>query len=94
MEREDTAHRFLELIRPHVPECMGYKLHGFGFQGPHYDVRQRVTPERLRELASQGLPIRRIAALLGVGGATVDRWLVKLGIPHPRVVGRPTLLGC
>ena len=93
MEREDTAHRFLELVRPHVPECMAYKLQGFGFRGPHYDVRQRATPERLRELASQGLPIRRIAALLGVGGATVDRWLVKLGIPHPRVVGRPTLLG-
>lgn len=93
MEREETAHRFLELVRPHVPECMAYKLQGFGFQGQHYDVRQRATPERLRELASQGLPIRRIAALLGVGGATVDRWLVKLGIPHPRTVGRPTLLG-
>jgi len=90
MEREDTSHRFIELIRPHVPPCMARKLE-FGFQGPHYQVRQRATPERLRELAGQGVPIRRIAALLGVGASTVDRWIVEEGIPHPRKVGRPTI---
>ena len=91
-EREDTAHRFLDIIRPHVPECMAYKLQDFGFQGPHYQVRQKVAPDRLRELASQGTPIRRMAKLLGVGASTVDRWLLDLEIPHTRKKGRPSLL--
>ena len=92
MEREDTAHRFLDLIQPHVPECMVYKLRDFGFQGPHYQVRQKVSPDRLRELASQGTPIRRMAKLLGVGASTVDRWLLELDIPHARKRGRPSIL--
>lgn len=90
MEREDTAHRFIELIHPHVPPCMTRKLK-FGFQGPHYQVRQRATPDRLRDLARQGVPIRRIAALLGVGASTVSRWLVENGIEHPRKAGRPSV---
>lgn len=94
MERESTAERFLELIRPHVPECMSYKLGPFGFQGPHYEVRQKATPEALREMAAAGIPIRRMATQLGVGQATVDRWLIKLSIEHPcrGRVGRPSKL--
>lgn len=91
MEQEDTAHRFIELVRPHLPECMAHKL-DFGFQGPHYQVRRKVTPDRLRELAAKGLPIRRIAAELDAAETTVSRWLKSLNIPHPRKVGRPSLL--
>jgi len=85
---EDHAHRFIDIVSPHIPECMSYKL-DFGFQGPHYQVRQAATEERLEELASQGVPIRRIAKLLGVGATTVDRYLRGYGIDHVRRVGRP-----
>lgn len=88
-EREDTAHRFLEIVTPHVPECMAYKLSGFGFQGPHYQVRQKATPGVLREMAAKGVPIRRMARDLGVGATTIDRWLRKLGVEHARKRGRP-----
>lgn len=91
MEREDTAERFLEIIRPHVPACMTYKLEGFGFQGPHYQVRQKLDEETLRELAADGVPIRKIARDYWVGASTVSRWLKKYGIEHPRKVGRPVL---
>lgn len=91
MEREDTAHKFIDLIRPHVPDCMAYKL-TFGFQGSHYQVRQKVTRERLQSLVDRGTPIRKMAVELGVGSATVDRWLKALGILHPRKRGRPGLL--
>ena len=89
MEREDTALRFLDIIRPHVPPCMAYKLGPFGFQGPHYQVRQKMNEATLRELTGKGVPVRRIARMLGVGGSTVDRWLVRYGIDHPRKIGQP-----
>ena len=89
MEREDTALRFLDIICPHVPSCMAYKLGPFGFQGPHYRVRQKMEESRLRDMAERGVPIRRIARLLGVGSSTVGRWLEEFHIPHPRKKGRP-----
>jgi len=92
MEREDTAHRFLDIIRPHVPECMAYKLEGFGFMGQHYEVHQKMDEETLREMAGRGVPIKRMAREMGVGATTVSRRLKKLGIDHPRQVGRPSSL--
>lgn len=91
-EREEVADRFLDLIRPHVPECMADKLGPFGFQGPHYQVRQKVTEEVLRSMALEDVPIREMARRLGVGATTVSRWLRKLGIEHGRKVGRPPKL--
>lgn len=87
-EGEDQAHLFISLVKPHLPECMGYKL-DFGFQGPHYQVREAASEGKLRELASQGVSIRAMAEQLGVGQFTVSRYLEKYGIHHPRKVGRP-----
>jgi hypothetical protein len=89
-EGEDQAHRFIALITPHMPECMRRKL-VFGFQGPHYQVRQVLTEEMLRAMASKGVPIKRMARELGQAEGTVRRHLEKLGIEHPRKVGRPPL---
>jgi len=88
-DQEDRALRFIDVVKPHIPECMQYKLGPFGFQGPQYQIRQRVTAERLHELVGAGVSIRGMAQQLEVGFATVDRWLDKFGIQHPRVVGRP-----
>jgi hypothetical protein len=90
LEREETAFRFLEIIKPHIPDCMNYKLGPFGFQGPQYQIRQRVTEDVVRELAEAGTPIRVMAEKLEVGFATVDRWMRKFGIQHPRKIGRPS----
>lgn len=90
-EGEDQAHRFIALIKPHMPECMAYKLN-FGFQGPHYQVRQALTEEVLRDLAGKGVPIRRMGEQLGQSDTTIDRYLRAYGIDHPRKVGRPRTL--
>jgi LAGLIDADG DNA endonuclease family len=87
---EDNAHKFIDLVRPHIPECMSYKLE-FGFQGAHYQVRQNASEEKLAELAAKGVPIREMARILGVGASTVDRYLREFGLYHPRKVGRPSL---
>ena len=89
LEREDTAHRFLELIQPHIPDCMAYKRGPFGFQGPHFQVRLKATEDVLRRLTAQNTPIRVMAERLGVGSATIDRRLVEYGVYHPRKIGRP-----
>lgn len=85
---EQQAEHFISLVAPHVPECMKYKLE-FGFQGVGYQLRHSLTEEKLRELASKGTPIRRMAEMMGEAPTTVDRYLKKYEISHPRVVGRP-----
>jgi len=90
MEREDTAERFLEIVRPHVPACMAYKVKSFGYNsGRNNIIKGKLDPEVLRELAAEGIPIRRMAKLFGVGGATIDRHLKKHGIEHARTKGNP-----
>jgi hypothetical protein len=87
-EGEDQAHLFIALVTPHMPECMASKL-TFGFQGPHYQIRQVLTEDVLRDMASRGVPIKRMAEELGQSSSTIDRHLRDLGIHHPRKVGRP-----
>jgi len=87
-DSEELALRFLGIIGSHVPFCMEYKLK-FGFQGPHYRIRQRVTATVLREMVAQGFTIRRMAEKLGVGWSTIDRALKRFQIDCPRLIGRP-----
>ena len=89
MEREEMAERFLEIIRPHVPACMAYKLGPFGFQGKHHQVRLRLDRDTLEEMASRGVSIKRMARELGVGATTISRRLEEWGVHHPRHRGRP-----
>jgi hypothetical protein len=89
MEREDTAHRFLDIIRPHVPACMAYKLGPFGFEGPQYQIRQKLPQAVLQGMAEAGVPLRVMSKRLGVGTSTILRRLETLGITHPRTIGRP-----
>jgi hypothetical protein len=85
---EKQAEKFMALVEPHMPECMRYKFK-FGFQGPQYQLRQRLTEAKLRELAAQAVPIKRMAQMLDESATTIDRYLKEFGIPHPRTVGRP-----
>lgn len=77
---EQQAEAFIDVITPHVPECMLRKLQGFGFKGPHYQVRQKIPETRLRLLVDSGFSVCQIAEALGVGETTVRRRLVDFGI--------------
>jgi hypothetical protein len=87
-EGEEQTERFIRFVEPHVPECMKHKLQ-FGFQGRYYEIRQTAPEDKLREMAAEGVPIKRMAQMLGLSASVVDRRLTKLGIDHPRTVGRP-----
>ncbi len=87
-EGEDQAHRFIALVKAHIPDCMASKL-TFGFQGRHYEIRQTLEEVDLRSLAEAGMPIRQIAKRAGLSPTVISRRLEMQGIPHPRKVGRP-----
>jgi len=89
-EGEDQAHLFIALVKPYIPECMQYKLE-FGFQGRHYQVRQAMPENELRDLVAESVPIRRMAKELGVPATSVGRRLKKLGIDYHPKIGRPSI---
>lgn len=87
-EGEAQAQLFLALVKPHIPDCMARKL-DFGFQGRHYQIRQALPVDLLREMALKGVPIRQIAKQTGISASVVSRHLIQHGIAHPRKVGSP-----
>jgi predicted transcriptional regulator len=88
MMREEVAERFLEIVAEHVPDCMSYKME-FGFRGLGYRLRQRLSAEVLRPYVERGTPIKQIARELGESASTVDRYLDRAGLTHPRLRGNP-----
>lgn len=80
MERETVAERFINLVKSHVPVCMAYKLGPFGFQGPHFQIRQRLTLESLSQAVQENLSIRDMAIRFEVGQATIQRHIAKHGL--------------
>jgi hypothetical protein len=85
---EEQAERFIQLVGPHVPECMRYKLQ-FGFQGRYYEIRKIASEDRLREMVMADISIRRMARVLGLSASVVSRRLTKLGLAHSRNMRRP-----
>jgi len=77
--REEDAERFIEIVSPHVPDCMKYKL-DFGFQGRNNGIKKKMDKDLLLELRGKGWSKRRIAKYLDCGASTVGRWMVKFGV--------------
>jgi len=79
---------FFELIEPHIPECMQYKLPPKDSSKREDDAQARsLTHIRAKELKSQGKTNAEIAAQFGVSGSTVSR---RLKAPRMRM-GRPKI---
>jgi len=78
---------FFELVRPHMPECMGYKL-------PDPTDRQRkdrhaklLTPDLAKSMREGGLSNTEIAKVFNVSTSTVRRRMETAGAP--KRMGRP-----
>jgi len=71
---------FFDLVSPHVPECMAYKL-------PSEDTPRRLvdgnakklSPDRARALYEGGMSLGELAALYGVGRSTAKRRVLAGG---------------
>jgi len=85
-----TLSRFLDLVTPHVPECMAYKV-DLRVRKRGAAPRDRLTEPLLRSFASQGWGATRIAKAMTVSEGAVQRAMDRFGIDRPRS-GRPRLV--
>lgn len=70
------ADRFHELVAPHVPSCMAYKLTPDTPRRTSLRVSAGLSLERVQELYTNGVSLAGIARTLGVGTSTVRRKLL------------------
>lgn len=81
--------RFIDLVAPHVPESMNYKLSPQNIRVRGIPPREKLTSERLTELVSRGLNTQQMADVLKVGTSSVRRALLKNNVLYTPVCGRP-----
>jgi hypothetical protein len=80
--------RFIDLISPYFPSCMGYKLSFSKVRKAGLSPRDLLTPERVVTLAERGTSPQGIASIFGVSRGSVIRSLYRSGI-HRNPSGRP-----
>lgn len=78
---------FFELVTPHIPECMRYKLPSPSERRESDRNAKRLTPEIAQELSKGGMIQDQIATLYNVGVSTVRRRIHANG--PPKQMGRP-----
>ena len=78
--------KFIDLISPHVPDCMSYKL-DLVPRSRGMAPRHRLTPELLSPLVQQGWGANRISSALNASVGSVRRALDRAGVV--RTSGRP-----
>jgi hypothetical protein len=80
--------QFYDLVRPHIPECMSYKLPKESLRRDLDRNAKELTSERASTLYEGGMSLMDIASLFKVGTSTVRRRLDNLGKAR-RKMGRP-----
>jgi hypothetical protein len=78
--------RFYDMVRPHVPPCMAYKLPVLSSRKIKDENARRLTVDVAQHLAAQGISVTEIARHFGVGRATAKR---RLDGEIPKRMGRP-----
>jgi hypothetical protein len=90
LERQLAAGRSIEAIARELqrdPSTVAYWVNKHGLTSQHapkHAARGGIERETLEALLARGLPIRAMAAELGVGYTTVRHWLRKYGLITPR----------
>jgi hypothetical protein len=79
--------RFFEMVAPHMPECMAYKVPTLTARKEGDRNAKALTPEKATTLYEGGMSLAQIAELYGVGTSTVRRRLDTLGVER-RPMGR------
>lgn len=71
----DETDKFFNLVRPHIPSCMAYKIPPYSKRRDQDANAAKLTTEMAREMAARGLSKAEIARRTGVGTSTVERRL-------------------
>lgn len=80
---------FFDLVAPHIPECMSYKVPGQDSPRRIVDLQaSRADPAEVGVLYQQGLSMDALAQRFGVSRSTIRRRLAVAGV-DARPPGRP-----
>tara|TARA_X000000950_G_scaffold281891_1_gene379559 strand:+ start:2019 stop:2786 length:768 start_codon:yes stop_codon:yes gene_type:complete len=82
------SEHFYNLIRPHVPTCMSYKVPVDSDRRLKDRNAKKLTCEKAKELHDGGMSYTDIAKMFGVGLTTARRRVLAYGLP-PKKMGRP-----
>ena len=88
IEFPSQSDKFFDLVRPHIPDCMSYKLPVESARRDTDRNAKRLTPEKAMELYEGGMTHSRIAEVYDVGVSTVRRRIAAVGKPKKKM-GRP-----
>lgn len=80
--------KFVDLVSPHLPPCMGYKLDLSTPRRAGPAPREVLVREKVQPMLDRGLSAQEIASVFGVSRGSVARALDRMGAPR-RPVGRP-----
>ncbi len=75
-EREE-GDKFIDIIKPYVPDCMSYKMTFAYKDGRNNVIARKITKGVLEEMVNKGYTYEMIGKELKVGEGTVGRWLKK-----------------
>jgi len=78
---------FAELVSPHIPDCMSYKMELKAKRGGP-PPRDLLTPQALQPLIDRDLSAMEMAEIFSVSRNSVGRALDRMGVPH-QPTGRP-----
>lgn len=79
--------QFFEIVSPHIPDCMGYKLPQESKRREQDRNAKELTSERARELYDGGMSLTEISKVYGVSRTTAHRRVHQEGAP--KRMGRP-----
>jgi len=70
-----SAERFRELVTPHIPECMAYKIPKESPRLGELENARLATPEKVQEARDSGMSVSELSDNFGINRGTVRRRL-------------------
>lgn len=75
-EREE-GDKFIDIIKPYVPDCMSYKM-AFAYRdGRNNKIARKINKPLLEEMVNKGYTHFQMSKELEISESTIDRWLAK-----------------
>jgi hypothetical protein len=77
---KEEGDKFIEIIKPYVPECMNYKMTFAYRDGKINAVARKMKREVIEEMVNKGYTYEMMSKELEVGEGTIGRWLKKFDL--------------
>jgi hypothetical protein len=78
--KREEGDKFIEIIKPYVPDCMSQKMTFAYRDGRNNKIARRMSKSLLEEMVNKGYTHSQISKELEISESTIDRWLTKYGL--------------